>query len=83
MLSDIADYSLGYNNATTGSGNLIVVQAKRRFQLCLAYGQYGFEYHFWRIVNNPNVYMVVYIYFFYRVYYLPKEKICFKGPGVL
>ena len=38
MLSGIADYSLGYN-AGTGSGNLVVVEAKGRFHLPLAYGQ--------------------------------------------
>lgn len=39
VLSGIADYSLGYNNAGTGSGNLVVVEAKRRYYLPLAYGQ--------------------------------------------
>ena len=39
ILSGIADYSLGYNDAGTGSGNLVVVEAKRRYYLPRAYGQ--------------------------------------------
>lgn len=39
ILSGIADYSLGYNDAGTGSGNLVVVEAKRRYHLNRAYGQ--------------------------------------------
>lgn len=36
VLSGIADYSLGYNHAGTGSGNLIVVEAKRRHHIARA-----------------------------------------------
>ena len=39
VLSGIADYSLGYNNDGTGSGNLVVVEAKRRYYLHAAYRQ--------------------------------------------
>lgn len=39
VLSGIADHSLGYNNDGTGSGNLVVVEAKRRYHLHAAYGQ--------------------------------------------
>lgn len=39
ILSGIADYSLGYNDAGTGSGNFVVVEAKRPYHLNRAYGQ--------------------------------------------
>lgn len=39
VLSGIADYSLGYNNEGTGSGNLVVVEAKQLFNLQSAYAQ--------------------------------------------
>ena len=39
VLSGIADYSLGYKNDGTGSGNLVVVEAERRYHLHVAYGQ--------------------------------------------
>lgn len=44
-LTGIADYSLGYHDGVTMSGNLIVVEAKRRYHMSEAYGQllsYGF-----------------------------------------
>lgn len=39
ILSGIADYSLGYNDAGTGSRNLVVVETKRLYYLPRAYGQ--------------------------------------------
>lgn len=39
VLSGLADYSLGYRNDDTGSGNLIVVEAKRKDDMRKVYGQ--------------------------------------------
>ena len=39
VLSGLADYSLGYKHDDTGSGNLVVVEAKRKYDLSKAYGQ--------------------------------------------
>ena len=39
MLSGLADYSLGYQQRGSGSGNLVVVEAKKRYKLGKAYGQ--------------------------------------------
>lgn len=38
VLRGIVDYSLGYSQGDIGSGNLVVVEAKRRFQMSRAYG---------------------------------------------
>lgn len=39
VLSGLVDYSLGYQNDDTGSGSLIVVEAKRRDDMRKVYGQ--------------------------------------------
>lgn len=39
VLSGFANYTLGYCNEGTLSGNLILVEAKRRYQMAEAYGQ--------------------------------------------
>jgi hypothetical protein len=38
-LNGFADYTLGYSNERVLSGNLIVVEAKRRYHMGEAYGQ--------------------------------------------
>jgi hypothetical protein len=39
LLTGIADSTLGYSNLQSISGNLIIVEAKRRYNLAGAYGQ--------------------------------------------
>ena len=39
MLSGFVDYSLGYEGVDKSSGNLLVVEAKRRYEIGAAYGQ--------------------------------------------
>ena len=39
LLSSSADYSLGYRQGGTSSGSLVIVQAKKRYQIGNSYGQ--------------------------------------------
>ena len=39
LLSGLADYSLGYRQGGTSSGSLVIVKAKRRYQIGNSYGQ--------------------------------------------
>lgn len=51
VLRSIADCSLGYSHCSTGSGNLVVVVAKRRYQMSLAYGQLLSSMGMWCSLN--------------------------------
>jgi hypothetical protein len=39
-LNGFADYTLGYNNEGVLSGNLVVIEAKTRYHMSGAYGQF-------------------------------------------
>ncbi|MCJ1334076.1 hypothetical protein MMC10_010783 [Thelotrema lepadinum] len=76
MLSGFVDYSLGYEGVDKSSGNLLVVEAKRRYEIGAAYGQllaYMAIIHEARLKeqkDNTVVYGVAtdgYVYCFWRI----------------